>query len=96
MKSINFRALPIRMSISSSETVPMDAAEQLANLIYTQTSGVASHALALKIFNAADSVGLDDSEVDIVKDLVSRFCTPAVIDSINAILDKTDEQTSQE
>lgn len=91
MKKLNFKELPIRLSISSQDVITMDVKEQFANLVYTQTSGVASHALALKIFNSDGLVELDDSESDILKDVVGKFCTPAVIDSVNDLLEINEE-----
>lgn len=96
MKSIDFTAIPIRLSIDSTDTIEADLKSQIANLIYTQTTGIASHALALKLFNAEKEVELSEEEIIQINQIIERLSTPAMIDSIKALLNESDEQISKE
>lgn len=86
MVKVNFKELVVRTSLRGDKTVTIDAAADIADIVYSQGRGIAAHALALKIFNAAGEVELSDDEVRILETIVNSICAPHHIDAIMAQL----------
>ena len=79
---VNFKALHVKTSLKSDMTVTVDGAADIADIIYAQGTGVAAHALALKIYNSTGEVELSDAEAGIVEQIAHRVLAPQHIDAI--------------
>lgn len=87
---IDFTQLAIPMDIAKTNFQVADIREEFANAIYLRGSGVACHALALKIYGSKGEEEYDDKEVGIIKQFAQMF-TPCVMDAINDVIDKQQE-----
>lgn len=85
MKTINFERFEIYTSINHKEVIVQDCREGFANIIYLNGSGVACHALAMKVYKSEGATEYDDRECDMVREYAS-LCSPAFIDAIDKIL----------
>lgn len=90
MAKINFKGFILYSGISKKETQVVDVRESFANLLYCETNGIKTHALAFKIYNSEGDVELNKDEQKLIKAVASEYCTPAFIDSIKDKL--TEEQ----
>ncbi len=90
MVKVNFKALQVKTSLKGDQVVTVDAVLDVANIIYVHGMGLASHALALKIYNSTGEVELTDTEASIVEEIVNRILAPRHIDAIMSQL-KTKE-----
>lgn len=86
MKKIDFHKLKVRQSLSDSTTREVDISQSLADLVYTKMSGMASHALAHKLFETQGEVELSDEECAIIQHAVETFAVPFVIDAVRQTL----------
>lgn len=82
MKTINFSRLEVFTDISKTQCQVVDVRKIIADAIYNTGHGIASHALALKIYNSQGDVEFNDEEYTTLKEFVSQFGTPALIDAI--------------
>ncbi len=82
MTKVNFKQLQVKTSLKGDKVVTVDGAADIANILYSHGSGIAAHALALKIYNADGEVEITDAEAAIIEEVVSRVGTPRFIDAI--------------
>lgn len=87
---INFKELPLYTGISKQNKVVCDARESFADVLYSHCNGIRSKNLALKIFNSVGEIELSEEDVQLVLMASNSFCTPAFIDSLNELLQKTE------
>ena len=62
MKKINFKQLLIATDITRKHCENIDCRENFANVLYRNGNGIASHALALKIYNSNEETEYSDEE----------------------------------
>lgn len=89
---VNFKELKIYVDITKKDYVFIDAKLQVANMLYTNTNGIESHALAFKIFNAEDSVELTESEFNILDSNIKQFTRPSFIDGFNEMVEQLNKE----
>ena len=82
---INFDEVKVFTDLSKIHSVTQNMRKEFANFIYTQGSGIAAHALALKIYNGNADTEYDEQEVAIIRSYVDSL-TPCVIDAFNEML----------
>lgn len=82
MKRLNFKELAVYTSISKNEKVTGDARESFSNVIYSYMSGIRAKDLALRIFNSSGDVSMSDDDIELIRQTMNRYCTPAFIDAI--------------
>lgn len=84
---INFDKVKVYTDLEKKNSVTQNMRKEFANFIYTQGSGIAAHALALKIYNGNDETEYGENEVDIIRSFVNNL-TPCVIDAFNEMLNQ--------
>ena len=82
---INFDKVKVYTDLDKKNSVTQNMRKEFANFVYTQGSGIAAHALALKIYNGNADTEYDPNEVQIIRSFVDN-CTPCVIDAFNEML----------
>ncbi len=85
MVKIDFTRMPIWVDISHKAQVVKDISKGLADSMYSYGSGIACHALALKIYNSTGEIELDDNEYKLLISYAEQVCTPAIIDALKEI-----------
>ncbi len=84
----NFSKVQVYTGLDKSAIKVFDIREQVANALYTKGSGLACHALALKIYNAKDGeVELDADECRLLINFAENIFSPNVIDAFHALFD---------
>lgn len=83
MISINFQRLELFTDIAKTQCRVVDIRQEIADSIYQTGRGIASHALALKIYNSQGKTEYTDEEYALIKDFVAQFGSPALIDAIS-------------
>lgn len=68
--------------VSGKQTVTCDLRESIANVIYCKMGGIKAHSLALKIYRSEGMTEYSDSDVDLIRMAVNRWCMPCVIDGL--------------
>ena len=86
MKKINFTHFLMFTDIIHTKKRVVNIRFQLADDIYSHGSGIAFHALALKIYNSVGEVELTAEEVQLLQAYVESMGTPVMIDSLADIL----------
>ncbi len=84
---IDFSQVEIYTGISKKTCIVKDIREDFADALYSQSIGLKSHALALKIFNSNGVEEYNDEEVKIIKQFAEQCCSPSLIDAINKIIE---------
>mgnify|MGYP007075819278 CR=1 FL=1 len=79
MKKINFERFEIYTSINHKEVIVQDCREGFANIIYLNGSGVACHALAMKVYKSEYS----DEEITLMKQFAENFGNLSLLDSFD-------------
>lgn len=82
---IDFSQVEIYTGVSKKTCIVKDIREDFADALYSQSIGLKSHALALKIFNSNGVEEYNDEEVKIIKQFAEQCCSPSLIDAINKI-----------
>lgn len=82
---INFDSVKVYTDLSKTKSITQNMRKEFANFVYTQGSGIAAHALALKIYNGDADTEYSDAEINIIRQFVEN-CTPCVIDAFSEIL----------
>lgn len=82
MKQINFAALDVATDITGSEFKTMDKREEFANMLYARVPGIASQALALKVYNSTGTIILSDEEEKLLLSVVDNAFVPLYIDAV--------------
>ena len=91
MKKVNFEFLELK-SLSGKVEVA-NVKEDLAELIYSRLGGLKYKLLAEKIYKSESPCELDDSEVEILKQLVSSdsgLFSNKLADALRELLEKED------
>lgn len=73
MKKINFKQLLIATDITRKHCENIDCRENFANVLYRNGNGIASHALALKIYNSNEETEYTDEEVSLIQEHANAF-----------------------
>lgn len=94
MKKINFKQLLISTDIARTHCENIDSRESFANLLYCNGDGIASHALALKIYNSTGETEYTDEEIDLIKEYANSHCKPFFIDAITRAIESQPEETT--
>ncbi|MGL4520795.1 MAG: hypothetical protein ACRCUJ_14295 [Phocaeicola sp.] len=94
MKKVNFKELSIYKGISKREKVIGDARESFADILYSQSNGIRSHSLALKIFESDGEIEVTTEEEQLIVSIAERFCTPAFIDGLMEQLKPLNNETN--
>lgn len=82
---INFRKFRLKDGLGENAVQEVDVQWEMANALYDKGTGLACHALALKIYNSEDgAVSLSTEEFQLLKDFSEVVMTPKFIDSIRA------------
>ena len=84
---VNFEKLIIYTDIAKKNKVESDVKEGIADAMYQHGHGIASHALALKIYNSQGDCELTEQEYAILMEFVNNQCTPMVIDAFQNLRD---------
>lgn len=88
---LDFTQIEIPRDLKGTHVSIADIKEDFANLIYTQGTGIACHALALKIYNGETE--FNEKEVNLIQQLANALCTPAVADGVKKAIEKGSVQT---
>lgn len=83
---IDFSKIEIFTGVAHRVCTVADVREQFADVIYNMGNGVASHALALKIYNSKGAEEYSEDECRMITKH-SRMCSPAFIDAIERIME---------
>lgn len=82
---IDFSKIEIFTDVAHKNCSICDLRTQFADVIYNYGQGIASHALALKIYNSSGPEHFDDKELHLIEQY-SKLCSPAFIDAIEQII----------
>lgn len=85
---VDFERIKVFVDIEKKQCIVQNVKVNMANMLYQNGFGIATHALAFKIFNSDASTEYNEEECKIIRDNISRFCTPNLIDAINSVLEK--------
>lgn len=94
MKKINFKQLLIATDITRKHCENIDCRESFANVLYRNGNGIASHALALKIYNSNEETEYSDEEVSLIQEHANAFCKPFFIDALNRAINNQPEEVT--
>lgn len=95
MKKINFEKLFIATDIARRHCESKDCREDFANILYRYGNGIASHALALKIYNSNEETEYTDEEVSLIQEHANTFCKPFFIDALNRAINNQPEEATR-
>ena len=98
MKTINFERFEIYTTINHKEVIVQDCREGFANIIYWNGSGVACHALAMKIYKSEGEMEFTDEEITLMKQFAENFGNLSLLDSfdMNVKESTNDNETRKE
>lgn len=85
MKKIDFTKLKMFLDLEKTKSETANVRSSFANMIYTGTNGIESHALAYKIYNSKGVEEYNEKECEIIKK-VAEYGLPRFIDAINEVL----------
>lgn len=94
MKKINFEKILVASDIARKHCENKDCRESFANILYANGSGIAAHALALKIYNSKGDTEYSDEEVNLIIEHANVFCKPFFIDAINRAINNQPEEVT--
>lgn len=77
---LNFKRFILFQGIDKKNALLTDVSKAIADGLYNTIQGIASHALALKIYNATGEEEYSDEEIEMLRNF-SKQCTPAFMDS---------------
>lgn len=77
---LNFKQFILFQGIDKKNALLTDVSKAIADGLYNTVQGIASHALALKIYNATGEEEYSDEEIEMLRNF-SKQCTPAFMDS---------------
>lgn len=77
---LNFKQFILFQGIDKKNALLTDVSKAIADGLYNTVQGIASHALALKIYNATGEEEYSDDEIEMLRNF-SKQCTPAFMDS---------------
>lgn len=88
--NIDFDRLEVYTDLERKRCTVIQFRKPLANALYTNGSGLACHALALKLWNTAGAQEFSDEEADMIRGFVERACSPSVIEAMRAVTERGD------
>lgn len=91
MKKLNFKQLLIATDVARKHCEKIDSRESFANILYCNGDGIASHALALKIYNSTEDTEYTDEEINLIKEYAGT-CKPFFIDAINRAIENQEKK----
>lgn len=83
--TIDFSRIEIFTDVAHMNCSICDLRTQFADVIYSCGQGIASHALALKIYNSSGPEHFDEKELRLIEQY-SKLCSPAFIDAMGSII----------
>lgn len=86
---LNFKQFVLFQGIDKKNALLTDVSKAIADGLYNTMQGIASHALALKIYNAAGEEEYSDEEIEMLRNF-SKQCTPAFMDSFEEFVKAKD------
>lgn len=86
---IDFSKVKVYTDLGRETGTVQDLRKDFANLIYTEGRGIASHALALKIYNGDKDTEYNDEEIAMIRNF-ANICSPCIIDAFETILNGND------
>lgn len=92
MKILNFQNFRIPTGINRTEYNTGDAREAMADLLYKNVNGIASHRLAFKIYESMGDTEYTDEESSLIVRVAEAFATPAFIDGLNEQINNQPEK----
>ena len=81
MVKINFSDITVYTDIGKTLAQRVDIRKEVANDLYKNGTGIAFHALALKIYNGEGEQEFSDEEYSILMNYVRQMGTPMMIDA---------------
>ena len=94
MVKINFSKMPCYVDIRKQAKIELDIKFQFANTLYTQGSGIAMGALAMKIYNSDGEVEYNEQECKIILDFATNI-NPLIYDSIKDAIESQNEDNKE-
>ena len=82
---IDFSNVKVYTDLGRETGTIQNLRKDFANLIYTEGRGIASHALALKIYSGDKDTEYNEEEVAMIRDF-SKICSPCIIDAFETLL----------
>lgn len=79
---IDFTKFNIYTDISHTKCIEANVKDELANVLYNNGSGIACHALALKIYNTKGEEEYTDEEYNILLNQMQASLTPMFTSSL--------------
>lgn len=84
---LNFKQFSVPTGVSRNHRQTGDARESFANIIYLNVNGIRAHALAMKIYNSEGVEDYSPEEVQLMKEVAEKLCTPNFIDGLREQLE---------
>ena len=94
MVKINFSKMPCYVDIRKQAKIELDIKFQFANTLYTQGSGIAMGALAMKIYNSEGEAEYNEQECKIILDFATNI-NPLIYDSIKDVIESKNEDNKE-
>ena len=89
---LNFKQFILFQGIDKKNALLTDVSKAIADGLYNTIRGIASHALALKIYNATGEEEYSDEEIEMLRNF-SKQCTTAFMDSFEEFVKSKDVDT---
>jgi hypothetical protein len=86
MAKMNFQSMEVFSDIARKTGSRQDIRESFANLLYTSGTGIAAHALALRIYGSEGEIEVSGPEAKLIRETAQQLCTQRYIDAITAQL----------
>lgn len=86
MKKINFKKLNVKPMLGNDASVEVDIKVDIANLVYSNASGVAGLSLATRIYESDGEIELSPEDIEVLTPLVEEYCKPLFIAAIKDLL----------
>lgn len=90
MKKVDLVNLEVFTDMAHTMCTRVNVKDQVANELYTHGSGLACHALALKIYNSSGQVELSDEEYALLMQFADAMFTPNMIDALRNLKTQDD------
>lgn len=90
MKTINFKSLTVKQDIAGLQTHQTDVATEFAQVIFEKSTGIAGHALSLKIYQSEGEIEINETEESIIIETMNQYCVPRFIDAVQTALKPND------
>ncbi|HPC13737.1 MAG TPA: hypothetical protein PLN36_05160 [Bacteroidales bacterium] len=94
MKKINFKKFPLYANIEKTDIRYIDIHKEFAELLYNRGDGIVAHMLSHLIYESNEAVEIDDKQEEYLVQFIKTFCTPAMIESFEQIINKENNENS--